>query len=62
MHRGIICDKIKQINDRSFEMNLNVYADPSFRKTLWFMHILRGIAEEAERRHYYNTKRDVFQR
>ncbi len=33
-------------------MNLNVYADPSFRKTLWFMHILRGIAEEAERRHY----------
>ena len=43
-------------------MNLNVYADPSFRKTLWSMHILRGIAEEAERRHYYNTKRDVFQR
>lgn len=34
------------------KMNLYVYTDSSFRKTLWFMHILRGIAEEAEKRHY----------
>lgn len=33
-------------------MNLYVYTDSSFRKTLWFMHILRGIADEAEKRHY----------
>ena len=33
------------------KMNLYVYTDSSFRKTLWFMHILRGIAEEAEKRH-----------
>lgn len=33
-------------------MKMFVYAEPSFKKTLWFSHIFRGMAEEAERKRY----------